>query len=135
MRTIKFRAWDGEAMWLYKGDCLYDLSTWLGAHSTLRKDKDSILMQFTGLTDKNGKEIYEGDIVKNTWEYLSHVLPPNEEEVYETESSIHSVMFDLGCFRLSGTNSNWGGAPLDACDELSVIGNIYEHPHLLEQQP
>jgi len=98
MRTIKFRAWDGKEM--HEG--AFDLWEGLG---------DGVeLMQFTGLLDKNRKEIYEGDILKNDvgllikgviWDYES--LASIEQQIKEFDEEI-----------------KW-----------YVIGNIYKNPELL----
>jgi hypothetical protein len=65
-------------------------------------------MQFTGLHDKNGKEIYEGDI-----------LPTRA-------NGNHPVVFDWGGFKLDG----WAIGAMHV-DERAVLGNIYENPELL----
>ena len=100
MRKIKFRAWDKKHM-AYQGTP--DLET---LHSFMFHYGDKILMQYTGLTDKNGKEIYEGDIVK--WGKI-----------------IEKVEMKDGC---------WSMVLGTIVEEfnLEVIGNIYENPELIK---
>ena len=62
------------------------------------------LMQFTGLKDKNGKEIYEGDIVRQDY-----------------DNALCEVKFISGCF-----------SPFKHDGQFVVIGNIYENPELLK---
>jgi len=78
---------------------------------------DIELMQYTGLKDKNGKEIYEGDILK---------IKPNNSiaEVGWDEDGYYGVMIDGRCYAF--------GAGTDIKVRTSeVIGNIYENPELL----
>ena len=82
--------------------------------------EESILMQYTGLKDKNGKEIYEGDIVKT---YESNI--------------ICEVIFSEGAmFMLRWNDKKWGNNEYHhygvGAFILEVIGNIYENPELLE---
>lgn len=83
---------------------------------------DFILMQFTGLLDKNGKEICEGDIVKY---YVK------DEDKYYT----NLVSFERGVF----TIGDWINYPIGIAQKLwycknniEVIGNIYENPELIK---
>ena len=70
------------------------------------------LLQYTGLKDKNGKEIYEGDIVKRSKIY---------EVFWDMGSWFVRNKTEMRCFLLSKYNLDW-----------EVIGNIYENPELLE---
>lgn len=93
---------------------------------SLAEQGDCIIQQFTGLLDKNEKEIYEGDIVKYTlWE--------NEYDICENEL-IADVSFIKGAFYPRYINDicddgwySWG------IDKIEVIGNIFENPELLKR--
>jgi uncharacterized phage protein (TIGR01671 family) len=87
------------------------------------------LMQFTGLLDKNGKEIYEGDLLRI-------------KSLYETgdpvDSAPNEVYFKEGSFRIAFHNGVLNSAfctgELGSNWEVEVIGNIYENPELLEKR-
>ena len=127
-RKIKFRAWNGHIM------VTAEYGDWLsfdGVHYTeaekhyntpnieVQKFKGkSIVMQFTGLHDKNGKEIYEGDIVRFDVSATERDPTPYVNQVGEVK--ISSLTTDFG---------KWQGV---YCSYYRVIGNIYENPELLK---
>jgi len=89
--------------------------------------------QFTGLTDKNGREIYEGDIVKAKTVYHSAFNKPE---------SIFSISFQNGTFvfinikgsierQWSDGNNEWYSIENIETFEIEIIGSIYENPELL----
>ena len=79
--------------------------------------------QFTGLKDKNGKEIYEGDIVQNLSEKKGYVAFLQQEMGYV-------VVWD-SCDTRLGHRERGGGYDHDL--SLEVIGNIYDNPKLMEE--
>lgn len=118
-RPIKFRAWDTKnKKWLKDEDFLVSpqyggVFEWFFDGGTSRTALSDIeIMQFTGLLDKNGKEIYEGDIL--TGNYV--------------------VRYEGGCFVVQLSKSETGAvAWLLYRRELEVIGNIYENPELIQK--
>lgn len=83
--------------------------------------------QFTGLTDRNGKKIFEGDIVK---EWSSHWKTP-----LKTEINFYEVVCEyLGSLHLiRKTEYGENSTPLYRRSVVEVIGNIYDSPELLEE--
>lgn len=113
MREIKFRAWDGEKM-----NTAFDLSQnpkywWEG-------NKDYPLMQYTGLKDKNGVEIYEGDIL-DEYGYVATFVDGSDNASLGLPMGWYEQRDDFESFR-----------QLEVGDEKIVIGNIYENPELME---
>ncbi len=116
-RVIKFRAWTGKRM------LTIDPLERKGTLSDLVEDESWKVMQFTGLTDRNGVEIYESDVVR--W-------------LVNTDHSVDApVGFESGAFyMLDAINQGYGKVYNDWLrGEYTVLGNIYEHPELLEAKP
>ena len=126
MREIKFRAWDtvgNQWLWItgfetaetsksdgYTLDGIFHNGDYVGKEGI-------VLMQYTGLKDRHGQEIYEGDILR------------------DDEMGLNVVRWEDGSFWLEMFYE--GGQSLmehlsDYNEVCEVIGNIYEHPHLLK---
>ena len=116
-REIKFRAWDKKNKRIYEvweltleEDGSVDvLRMWgMNGRQMFKFGGEIELMQYTGLKDKNGKEIYEGDIVKT-----------NNKRIFSIE--IPDIFYKLA-------DGSWMTET-----DFGVIGNIYENPELLER--
>ena len=127
MNEIKFRAWDNENKEMLKVQELDFEDTFYGGRLAIRTDQyndyfdleDMILMQYTGLKDKNGKEIYEGDIIRAT-------------KRTDLELNYHNfkVFMHNGCYMFGNYNAH---EFFDKFNFKEVIGNIYENKYLLEK--
>ena len=87
------------------------------------------LMQYTGLKDKNGKEIYEGDVALFETDETVEIIggyPRTEPTV-----NIGVVKYDKDSYFVDGENFHDHGERMFSWEELEVIGNIYEAPELL----
>ena len=123
MREIKFRAWEKHLKKMFLPDtlarlhfngelpyCFYTIKGQMITHKAL------VLMQYTGLKDKNGIEIYEGDILK------------------DIDSVVGNVFFADGGFKVDyGKRGDYWLASREGAVVI-IIGNIYENPELLEKK-
>lgn len=142
-QTIKFRVWDTLQNRMYYPDgqiglCnnefnypeLYqnfqvpDEKYWSTNGFIDKIENKLIVQQYIGLQDKNGKDIYDGDIVRYTCYFHEHDLETHIGEVYFEEGIFH---FDkINQFAANDCNFN--------VFSLEVIGNIFENPELLKCQ-
>lgn len=149
-REIKFRAWDksinqmcdvGEIHFCHGGLMALGTGVHLGNDWVSRKDDlpcDVVLMQYTGLHDKNGIAVYEDDII---------ILEPDDSKEYGNEP--HSLDYgDICTVEWSNTNLAYYLMPVDENKEeqqmdyfgawsgwswIKVIGNIHQHPDLIRK--
>ncbi|MFA5500836.1 MAG: YopX family protein [Candidatus Omnitrophota bacterium] len=140
MREIKFRAWDDvlgmcEVIEIDFMSDTVEVGGKKTTHHYVPEEKresytlnieNANLMQYTGLKDKNGIEIYEGDVVSfepNSIEY------PEDIFIYEV------VWFKQNCsFLFKINNDRYDALDVSYQDRLEVIGNIYENPELLKDR-
>lgn len=130
-RELKFRAWDKKTNKMYPIDSLvWDLSdnieeVWLSGVELEYIDPETspgfrtmdevFLEQYTGIKDRNGKEIYEGDIVRVARSYGYGFLPKGAIAIIDFDEK--ELCYKLRC---------QGEFRLTAKKELEVIGNIHE---------
>ena len=137
MRELKFRAWFKEEKRMYAQKHItgiYLNQDIIGLYvfdeegrvtdATEYNLSDVELMQYTGLKDKNGKEIYEGDIVSGWISDIEH----------DKLLSVGKIMFVDGAFGIFSISNNFIG-DLSSCTlnkSIKIIGNVYENPELFK---
>lgn len=120
MRQLKFRAWDKTRLIMHKTSTFREICE--GGLDDLRSFEEFEFLQFTGLLDKSGKEIYEGDILEFSRYWSDHFGRDYSQVIFLEENA--QFVF----------NHSTVGTPQDLGminKEAKVIGNIYETPELL----
>ena len=131
MEETKFRAWTEEGEVMYYDVYPFKDDTLLLSYDEISFDEvpasDFILMQSTGLKDKNDKEIYEGDIIK----YKKY----NYGFTYTNAVGYGTVGLIKNNDKI-GLISTFAGMSIENIDlsSVKVVGNIYENPELFEKR-
>lgn len=129
MREIKFRAWDNKkGKWYKNNECCLTISEY-GALLEITPDgagwdvrNEYEVCQFTGLKDKNGKEIYQSDLIQHIAD--GNAPHPILEVIWWDEKCAWAVKDEVG-----------GYAMLWPEKDIKVIGNIFENPELVNENP
>jgi uncharacterized phage protein (TIGR01671 family) len=125
-RIIKFRVWDdaNQKMYHQNNDGVFEImgqTVWVGARFFGLQAKRFTIEQFTGLYDKNKKEIFEGDIVKSRWRDCGKPDKTDYETcVVEYHNEGEKARF-TDFYSINGDN------------DIQVIGNIHENPELIQK--
>lgn len=123
MREIKFRVWDKDLkLWCNT----YVVDSWVGLSLERNflelEESNKVVMQYTGLKDKNGKEVYEGDIIKSDTSYPL--------EVYWMGVAWGVRWKDMGNQKEGIICDDGGDMTIEKGDKLiyfEIIGNIFEN--------
>lgn len=118
MREIKFRAWDAKTKTMRQGVEFEALIPYI-------EHPDFTLMQYTGLKDKTGKEIYEDDLIRDG--KLIRAV-----QYFPEWGAFQLVEGGGNCVNLiKGEDQEGGLEDYLVAEKIRVIGNIYENPNLL----
>ena len=141
MREIKFRGKDYSDQWVY-GDLIHKRhdkeSVLIQDHKGLGSDVDTITIgQYTGLKDKNGKEIYEGDILRgNEYPFNCDGVDNYFAEIVWADNvcGFYIVTHKKPNSTVRGiAHGNWSQLDKEDIESFEVIGNIHDNPELIKE--
>lgn len=122
-REIKFRVWDKRNK-EWANDAYLSSCGSLYFEGAAYNPDDFIVSQYTGIKDRNGKEIYEDDIISGTSHFSSgHKLATNKE-----------VYFSAGGFYICVDDENHHSLLVSDFFQRKISGNVYENPEILESE-
>lgn len=119
MKDIKFRVWTGSQM--LPSFTLFDIQNELASVSTR-----DIIMQYTGVDDKNGTPIYEGDIIEGT------CLGFCDDDEFKDVVEYGNGSFCFSKEKWKDGTHDWYSIENYYSGDLEVVGNIYENPDMLK---
>ena len=127
MREIKFRMWNKQHKEMYN-DPINMMEEDSPINSIFIEDDFSVLMQYTGMNDRDGKYIYEGDILS---QYFCDMIPRffgEEKQLWDQGNHIGEVIYAKDCYRINDTTNETLHKIFKDC---VVIGNIYENKDIM----
>lgn len=130
MTEIKFRAWDGKKM-------MSELPAYLEPHDvnetiSSMNSEGIVLMQYTGLKDKNGKEIYEGDILLHKTDGIEYDGSTSEVLAYKAFVYYNKLSFNIKEIEGNRPVGIYPMTLIEFFNHSEIIGNIYENPELIK---
>jgi len=139
MRQIKFRAWDERKKEMFQVDvlaispCTWDCPEHDKRGVSLAYQPSTPVMQFTGLLDREGVEVFEGDVVKAHYFYFNGNFD-NDGEIIGVVRYSDWCAWGIGVVSGGGGSKWFGFLDTSHFDEpcIEVIGNIHQNPELLK---